>query len=197
MTVFDVGANIGYYSLQASPLVGSSGSIYSFEPVASTHQELATNISINGITNIKAFKHIVSDHSGMMTMRRGPRDNSGSSHVETGNIPQAEGEPVLAVTLDEFVKANRIDKVDLIKIDVEGYEAAVVKGAEQILKQFKPILLIEVCTRVILRYFKGKEELYSFLNGLGYRPYGILHSGQLRPLQAPEDGKLIAFIYSK
>lgn len=194
MTVFDVGANIGYYSLLASPIVGASGKIYSFEPVASTHQELAANIYLNGIGNIRAFRHIVSDHSGPMTMRHGPPDNSGASHVEDGAAGQPDAEQVEAVSLDDFVKRENIRKVDVIKVDVEGYEAAVVKGARQVIEQFKPIWLIEVCTYVIVRYFKGREELYALLDEYGYQPYAISHSGQLRRLTTPEDGKLIAFL---
>lgn len=192
MTLLDVGANIGYYSIIASPILGDRGQIHAFEPVAQQYADLQANISRNNLKNIHAKKLIVSEKSGMMTINLGGDDNSGTASVAFAPSNNGRSETVETVSLDEYVAKNRL-KVDVIKVDVEGHELSVFKGARETLKQQKPILLAEVKQFLFKRAGTSREELYSFLSELGYQAYAIRNNASLEKLNTPSDGILIVF----
>lgn len=171
---FDIGANIGLFSLHASPIVDKNGSIYAFEPTPETYYRLNQNILLNN------FKNIIIENTGLS-------DTSGSTefHVSTNGYDALNSIVVLSElennhttisvntdTVDNYVKLNKIVHIDLIKVDVEGWELNVLKGATSVLTEpDAPVLMVEFTEKNAFTagYYLG--ELYDYLVTLGYKWY--------------------------
>jgi FkbM family methyltransferase len=142
MTVADIGAQSGFYSLLLSRRVGAHGKVIAFEPLPANFRLLGENLRLNKIENVLVRREAVTDHSGTLTFRFPsdepsliagpllPGDNTGTFDVA-------------CVSLDDFV-AREQTRLDLIKMDVEGAEGNVLEGALKTLQQFHPILIIEL-----------------------------------------------------
>ena len=149
MVVVDVGANIGYYALIAAKLVGNEGKVYAFEPVSNNYDLLVANIKVNGYTNIIPIPKAVSNKCGKallfinkvnLTTPSLSQDNV-TGHISTDimsaglSTPSLSRDEVETITLDKFFEgAVGVEKVDFLKMDVEGYEGLVIEGAEKVLK---------------------------------------------------------------
>lgn len=141
--IFDIGANIGQTSFNIFHTQKSKGlnpSIYAFEPYPRTYQRLKTNITLNANKNIHAYNLGLSTEKGILHMIQHSPSNSGGFRM-TNNPTNSISVPV--ISLDEFVFENKLTKIDFIKIDVEGFELQVLKGAENTIKHFKPTLIFE------------------------------------------------------
>ena len=144
----DVGANIGLYSL-ALASVASRGKVYAFEPSPATFDYLRRNVEDNGLANVESFKLAVGDQAeGTVHFHDIPFFSAGSFAAEDGSFLTSEvlGSNYFeapATTLDAFVAENGIDRVDLIKIDVEGAELSVLEGATETLSSMQPKVALE------------------------------------------------------
>ncbi len=151
----DIGANIGHYSKRMSDLVGTTGRVIAFEPVADTFSLLAANMQKCKHQNFTLVNAAASDTTGVATISI-PRFDNGTMNYYEASINQDEnGLAVMTLSVD----ALQIDSpVRLIKIDAEGHELAVLRGSMTLLKRFHPILIVEVST----------GEVHSLLDALGY-----------------------------
>jgi FkbM family methyltransferase len=133
MTFVDVGANIGYYTALASSLVGPAGQVFAFEPSPYAAQRLNMLKKENSLSNVKVFESGVSDTIGETTLhlQRGSRNHSPTMVP----IPNCDSVTVPLTTLDRFAQENGLSQIDLLKIDVEGYEHHVLKGAHDLLSR--------------------------------------------------------------
>lgn len=164
MTVVDVGANIGYYSLIAGRAVGPSGRIYAFEPDPRTAKSLRANVAANGLETITVLERVVSDRPGRVELLQT------ASAPHTGLYPPISGEavvgvvPVDAVTLDEVLDGAR---VDVMKLDVEGHEPAVLRGMEKTLECSPNLcLFLEFSPEAIARAGEPPDALLEELRAL-------------------------------
>jgi FkbM family methyltransferase len=138
----DIGTNQGYHALDAAITVGENGRVICFEPDSNNYDTLTENISINSINNIATHQLAVSNKSGEVPFKKGNRSG-------TGQIAEVADHTVRAVTLDNYLSTNSIppQEVDLVKIDVEGKEAAVIEGMENFLDKAQDcIIIVEVHT---------------------------------------------------
>lgn len=142
--LIDAGAHIGLFSIFASKKVGNQGKIYSFEPIKETRGILEKNIKANNINNVLIFKEALGKSNVDLNFIM-PSSLSESSGFFTGNYPK---ETVRQITLDELFKEQKIKKLDFIKADIEGMERDLLKGAEFVIKKFKPKLSICVYHRI-------------------------------------------------
>ncbi len=134
MTVFDVGANVGYYSLLASLLTGEKGSVYSFEPLPENISYLKKHIELNKLKNVNVVENAVSNK--VSKLRFTATNNRSMSHISN------EGEIEIETTsLDEFIKAGN-PFPDLIKMDIEGAEYEALIGAKELFKRKKPVIFL-------------------------------------------------------
>lgn len=133
--VFDVGANVGFYSLLASVLVGSQGKVYAFEPLPQNLRFLIRHLELNRVGNVSAFETAISDRSGVARFQEA-RNNSMGKLAESGSLT------VNTTTIDELVACGECAPPDLLKIDVEGAELAVLQGARQTLATRRPTLFL-------------------------------------------------------
>ena len=134
--VLDLGANVGYYSLLAAQLVGKEGKVYSFEPEPKNFSVLLKNIELNGYDNIVPVQKAVSDTSGKITFFLHNRDTGAHTiyQPEPGERQFTESIEVETVTLDEFLNGKE-NHVNVVKVDVEGAEMAVLTGMKNMIKE--------------------------------------------------------------
>jgi FkbM family methyltransferase len=148
-TVYDVGANIGFFTILCSRLVGPNGKVYAFEPIPENLATLRHNIALNGLTNVVVVEKALSSSTGTAGMFVSPWSAFHSLNVDGASKqdnhgPEAGEIMVETVTLDEFVSAAGVPAPDLIKIDVEGAELIVVEGMAHVLESVQPLLLVEL-----------------------------------------------------
>jgi len=171
-TVFDIGANIGWYSLHFSQLVKEKGGIvYSFEPVKDTYNRLRENVILNGAKNLYTFNNAFGDKkesatfylphcSGSVATSMRPLYDSASQEIECD-----------VLRLDDFVVEHGIKSVDFIKCDVEGAELLVVKGGLDILTNHKPIVFVEMLRKWTAKFDYHPNKTIELFSNLGYRCY--------------------------
>jgi len=163
-TVIDVGANIGEVTFNLAKLVGASGSVHSFEPHPFIFSKLLQNFQLNEFRNIQLNN--VGLGSRVEQLYIGPQvaNNRGGTRINHS----AEGSLVNITSLDNYVSRMHVQKINLIKLDVEGFELKVLRGAENTLRDKKPILFIEINDSNLRAQGDSAYELFAFLNEVGY-----------------------------
>lgn len=171
MTVVDAGANVGQYTLLASAGVGPSGRVHAFEPVPATMARLARHVADARATNVVLHRAALWREAGTLRfgLPDGMADNSGSFAV------RAEGEvSSAAVRFDDLVVKGAIGPVGLVKMDIEGAEAAALAGMAAMLARDRPTLLIEINRAALGRLGTTPRALWAALvDGLGYSAWSI------------------------
>jgi len=164
---FDVGANIGFFSSRGAISVGEGGEVYAFEASPSVAHYLGKNVNLNSFENIKIINSAVSDVVGEINFFQSQLNQCGMSSI----APQSDASPIrlCSTTLDAFVRKENITRVDLIKVDVEGHEAAVFRGALELLQEQAPIIIFEFCDWAEKRAGYGLGESQQILMDCGYR----------------------------
>ncbi len=165
---YDVGAHVGFYTMLAEEML-TSGEIHAFEPNPKTFPVLFKNTSSFG--NVHVNQVAVSDVVGTADFYADLKKlSTGSGFYESAGYKKVT---VRAVTLDEYAKTHR--SPSLIKIDVEGAEEKVIRGARRMLQEKNPIVIIEVWEKNNDLHKKAIRELYS----LGYQSYRITSEGDM------------------
>ena len=142
MTAVDIGANFGYFSLLLSGLVGESGKVFAFEPDSTAFKLLSRNIKENGIKNVFLINKALSNKAGRTKLYL-DKDNKGEMSLSLANVDKPCGcISVETITLDSYF-ANLNEKIDFIKMDVQGAEGMVIAGACEILNKHNPKILFE------------------------------------------------------
>jgi FkbM family methyltransferase len=144
----DIGANVGFFSLLSSYTFDN---VISFEPTPRTNKSLKDNIKLNKIKNIQVYDCALSDTKGEMTLYENPYNAGGNSLTKVAGETIAKSgrddwgkHEVDVKTLDEILDKNNQEAISLIKIDVEGHEAEVLKGSQNTLSKYRPIIFAEI-----------------------------------------------------
>src|SRR5882672_7880044 len=139
MTVFDIGANVGMYTVRAAKRVGAGGRVHAFEPTPQVAEKLRENILLNRLSNVTVQQVAVSDVPGVCTFFLEEECNQNSLVATAGTPIQ-----VKAITLDAYLNAVGMTQVDMIKIDIEGAEAKALRGGKSIFSaEQAPLLMLE------------------------------------------------------
>ncbi|MGL5889965.1 MAG: FkbM family methyltransferase [Bacteroidia bacterium] len=166
---FDIGANIGLMSLLAAQKTGATGAVVAFEPVSGTFGKLQKNSALNPqLKNIQTVRAAVSDANGKQEIFiTGPGRDAWNSLVPAEGM---QSEIIETFRLDDLMNDEKLElpRPDLIKIDVEGWEIHVLRGAEETLKTNKPVLLIEFTASNLEAAGASCAQLASELTRLGY-----------------------------
>ena len=188
MTVFDIGANIGNYSLLFSDLVGAEGKVYSFEPTSTTFNRLQQRTENN--QNIFLFQNAVFSENKLIEFNEFPDEFSvwnsiGRPQMENPAnsqeyVPIVKSETVRAITVDSFCQKNNIDKIDYLKIDVEGAESDVLNGCLNLLA-IKAIEFIqfEISQKMLEGMQHTAQETFDLLMANGYECHCIEKTGAI------------------
>ena len=140
MVVFDVGANLGYFSMIAGELVGEGGRIICVEPDPRVVEVLRKNVGVNGLKNATVVQAAAYNSSGEVSLGCAPATSWSGIYYER----PTRRVPVRALTLDSLLKQLGLDRVDFVKIDVEGAESVVLEGMPEILLRYRPHVLLEL-----------------------------------------------------
>lgn len=164
MTVFDVGANIGYYTLLASRAVGASGTVFAFEPSAYAFGKLSSAIKDNNLANVRACKLALGDAEKELELSPCRQGN------HTPNLLEGGGERIKVTTLDTFVESHGIGRIDFLKMDVEGFEPFVITGGKRSFATgMVRAVLCELSPYWLARSGTSPREVSDGLCALGFR----------------------------
>lgn len=173
MTVFDIGANAGFYTLAFSRLVGAQGWVWAFEPSAGNAEYLLKHVALNRLHNVSLIQAAVSNKNGMTCFQ------TTGCHA-TGHMADTGQYRVPTVLLDGLIAENVVPVPDLIKMDVEGAESLVLDGARTLLGRNKTILFIA------LHGENQKQRCLDLLFSLAYRIF-LLDGTEIRNAALPFD----------
>jgi FkbM family methyltransferase len=166
-TVLDVGANIGECALNFARRVGPEGRVLAFEPGPGTRAKLQRNIDLNPSTkNIEIVALGLGDEEATLQLSAPSPHNRGGNRIL--ERPVGEHVAVRVVRLDDFVAERGLTRLDVLKIDVEGFEVRVLRGAARTLERFHPKLFIEVSEENLRGSGTSGRELLGILEDLGY-----------------------------
>ncbi len=198
-TLVDVGANMGWFSLLGASVVGPAGRVVAVEPNPANVALLASSVEENGFTNVQVFTVAASDRTGAVAL-----ETDGSN----GRVIVIDGPPhqpvraswvVAAQPLDELVGPAGVGRVDVVKLDVEGAEPLVLRGAASVLERCRPVVITEFYPEALDASPWGSAAGYlEMLRGLGYRlsvigsdegPPGTEASDELVLAQASQPGR--------
>jgi FkbM family methyltransferase len=136
---YDIGANYGIHTLLMGRLAGR---VYAFEPVPRIFDCLEENVQLNGFSHVSCLRIALSDHIGVSEFHIG--HHAGAGHLADKPESSAKGLTVTVTTLDHFVYDEGQDVPTFLKIDVEGAESKVLHGAERVLREARPVMLIDL-----------------------------------------------------
>lgn len=188
MVVFDIGANIGEISLCAAKRVGAEGKVYCFEPMPTLYEKLTHNLSVNAMMHAFPIRLGVSKNTGVVPIYRADSNFSdGTIHEGLGTLYPMDNRTtpvgeIQLVTLDAFCEEEHVQRLDLIKIDVEGAELDVLMGAEHVIRKYRPYLIIEIQSETAQASGVSPEEILDYLQLLEYSIFTIGRKGKLSPL---------------
>jgi FkbM family methyltransferase len=177
--IVDIGAHIGYFSILASKIVGENGTIFSFEPERNNYDQFRQNIELNDLKNIRTFNLALSseDREGELFVNS---DNDGghalwdvSKHSACEKSRKYRlKQPVGVSMLDTILQAESVTKIKLIKIDTEGAEHNILRGAQKIIETCRvPFIICEI-NRTGLEHMGTDEDNFRvFMQDLGYETY--------------------------
>ena len=153
-TVWDIGANVGFYTLLASRLVGAEGRVVSFEPLPQNVLAMERHLRLNGIENVEVVQRAVSDQDGTVAFQRGENDSEG--RVDDGGEVRVD-----SIRLETFWRAfGRVP--DVLKMDIEGGEVVALKGGVECLRACHPTVFLATHGRDL------HVECCKILTELGY-----------------------------
>jgi FkbM family methyltransferase len=177
--ILDVGANFGYYAATLAAALDRQCRVHAFEPAPANFERLRRHLAWNGLEEVvRAHRQGVSDRSETVTMTR-PTENTGHAFV----VPCGEIPGVSLTTLDAFCEPLALDRLDVLILDVEGYEERALQGAARTLARFKPLVFVEFFPPVMDRQGSSPEAAARILTGLGYQLFAARRD-QLQPLAA-------------
>ena len=141
----DTGAHVGYFTLLAAGLVGSTGRVYAFEPDPVTHEILRANVELNGAANVSPCAAATGAEDGEAVLYTVPPGNSGRASLRAGDVVRAGRVPVRMLRLATAVPEEELPRLRLVKIDVEGAEADVLRGLEPVFDAgARPAVIVEL-----------------------------------------------------
>jgi len=174
----DVGANFGEWSLQMARAVGATGRVFAFEPSPAIAEALRKTLAINGQKHASVIEAAASATEGAANFTVN-EDHSGKSGIGTeAGGDRTRDTSVPTVTLDSFAASQQLDRLDFIKIDVEGHDAEVLAGADKTLGQFKPALVLEAGIEPDhdRSNVKAILERHSYAPAGAFLPHGIIET---------------------
>lgn len=181
----DIGGNIGLQSLRMAQCVGIGGNVFAFEPLNYLQEKFKKNASLNRADNITLFPFALADTESEVELTVNPSSwNQGTfSLAQAGD--GAEKQLVSVKVADKLPEINALPSLQLIKIDVEGFEFQVLRGLAETLQKHKPRIIFEYDANYWTKTGQDIQDCYRFLKELGYSLYQIGKVG-CQLIQYPE-----------
>jgi FkbM family methyltransferase len=189
---FDIGANIGSFTLVAAKRV-RFGKVHAFEPCRKHLERLHHNIALNGFTNVYVNSFALSDVNGQAVLHI-PEAKAGMSNSGEASLYRTDGgdciwepETVRTVRLDDYRNSAQIRRLDLVKMDVEGGEVSVLEGGMETFESLRPAVIQEINLEHLRAAGRSAEDILAIWNRLNYRVEVIKDADQLSPLDNVSD----------
>lgn len=169
--VVEAGANNGSETILLSYLVGSNGQVFAFEPIPKICEILRKNIELNNFQDRVEIEEIalgknIDARTGFYLM---PDDAPNQGMSSKYKFAEAGNKIIVnETTLDSFAEKKGINKIDFIKMDIQGSELDLILGAEKTIKKFKPVILLEIDRNSIKNTNYSVKEIWNILTDLGY-----------------------------
>ena len=182
---FDVGANIGYYTTLFARLA-HSGSVHAFEPAQLNWHVLNTNLLLNRFRHVSMLHAAVGETAGSMPFSVS-RDGAFSSLKDTGRDVEVDLIETSVITIDDYVRAHNISRIDVMKVDVEGAEGLVINGAKELLSgvETRPrVLMLELYDSNLVPFGFDVKGLAERIEALGYTAHIAGCDGELIRFEA-------------
>ena len=199
MVFVDGGANDGYYTLFAARRVGPEGHVLAIEPSSREFGRLQENTLLNRLTNVTAAQLALGEQEGAAELAVAETGHEGQNtlgdRISNPAVAAIRREEVRMTTLDALLASSALERVDVVKLDVEGSELAALRGAPETLRRHRPILQLEVETERLASQHATKNELLVLLAEAGYALFVFdPATAELRPPVTPgePEGTLIA-----
>jgi FkbM family methyltransferase len=186
MTVLDVGANHGVYTLLFAKLAAPAN-VHAFEPEQWNFERLRVNVALNGFDNVVANRRAVFSEPGEVTLNVFPPEQHGwhtlgSPRMEVDGQPRppVTQQTVAAVTLDGYAAERGLEQIDLLKLDVEGAELGVLRGASRLLAEGRiRCMLFEISRSMVEGMGHRPEEVLQFVRDSGFAVHQLDEAGKL------------------
>ncbi|WP_229909797.1 FkbM family methyltransferase [Streptomyces flavofungini] len=174
-TFVDVGANIGYFGVLASRLVGPTGRVVTVEASPVFHERLLRQLRLNACGNVRALNAAVSDRAETLTFVLASSHNMGANSIVPYDGPAESTFDIEARPLPDLLDADEIAAARVIKVDVEGAEGGVVRGMAPLLDRLRPDaeVTVEVTPDRMRQLGYSAEELVATMRAHGFHPYRI------------------------
>lgn len=175
MTFIDIGANMGLYTLFAASRVGETGRVVAIEPSTREMQILKDNVEQNALGNVRLYPVALSDRASEAELLVARFEHSGHNTLGAFGYNTAldHRENVRTMRLDELVQSEKLDRVDVFKMDIEGAELAALRGAGDTLERFRPVVLLELSDRALQHQSSTSADVLALLTQYGYRFFGF------------------------
>lgn len=173
-TMLDIGANIGLFTLLAAQSVGMTGNVFSFEPSPITFERLLENVDINRFKQVQCFNIGLSDTDGTLdfyTSKNG--HDAWDSFADDAKGRLSNRLKIAVKTLDSVVEEHRLNAIDFIKMDVEGWEKFVILGGQKCLIEQSPTVMVEFTDENTFNAGYRTLDIYDEMVKLGYKWYSI------------------------
>ena len=180
MVVIDAGANVGQHTLIAAVEVGRHGEVHAFEPVPKNFRRLMAHVSDNGLADTVRTNRTALWHEAE-TVRLSLGSDKASDGGYTIGVPPEAVDTVACpgVRLDDYVAERKLDRVDFVKMDIEGAEWFALQGAASVLARWRPTMLVEINRGACHRLGYEPERIWEFLRPYGYLMWAIGQSPEM------------------
>jgi len=183
----DAGANCGVYTTAAAHCVGPTGKVLAFEPGEGSLAMLKRNVALNCFSHVRVFPLALSDTAGIARLYA---HDHGASSFTLGRTKEGErlSFTIETITLDAVLAREAIDRVDVIKMDVEGAEELILRGATALFERCRPRVIFEINPPAIARLNLSARGAWDFLATRGYRFFLMEEDGRLTAVDQPPGG---------
>ena len=173
----DAGASMGLFSLVGARKVGPSGRVFSFEPSSRDFKRLVEHLELNGLDNIQATSSALTDSTGTATLTIASEAHSGHNTIGSAfgyqGIEAIDAERVRTTTLDHFLECHGVDRLDLVKLDIEGSELMALSGMRNALQRLRPSIMFEVFEAALALNGASVDALEAILREYRYSLWDI------------------------
>jgi FkbM family methyltransferase len=201
-TFIDIGGHVGFFSMLAAGLVGPTGRVYVFEPERTNYAHLLTHITLNNFHHVFPFPWAVGHSTAVVDFFTNLDNDGGHALWEPGRHPfnqksrqQVSKESVFLISLDDIFGSAQPGFAKLIKIDTEGNEASVLRGARNFLTRAQiPAVIAEINQFGLAQLGSSEQEMRTLMTDLGYTTYALL--GDLPVRLAPHESIQSSYVYN-
>ena len=169
----DVGAHVGYFTLLAGRRVGSSGAVLSIEPNPAAFDQLRLNVERSHMGNVLVAHTACGDSHDPVRLYLHTESNSSMASLSAANATSGAAVDVACTTLDDLCRERGLTRAHLVKIDVEGAELSVLRGMERILREIRPVIVLEMEPHLLAGFGVTTASILTLLAEYDYHPEAL------------------------